>query len=291
MKNTRYLLIIFILTTTNANAVYESLVDQINLEYKSIKKYRETVCAFIDNNHDTKIQKQCFSIAKKIVDLTGDKLFVAILADHYFRGIGVDKDIKKGVKFYEEVANSTSKVALEVQDILGAYYGAEDSPIKNLVKEEYWLKKAAFNGSVFSQYYYARLLKNQGKVKESVYWYKKSANRGGLLAKYKLANLFREGYAVAIDRKEAYKLLHEAASQDYAPSFRELGFFYEEDGNKQKANYWYCKFTNSDVFLNIQSGMEPEDALIKAYYDQKKKKYIIDIQKERKAIIKDLETI
>ena len=276
--------LIFFIGTSNAITFNDEEIKPNTKEYKLIREYREITCAFVNKNTDYKIQTRCFEIAKTLFELTQNKVFLASLAYHYLDGFGVAKDVNKGLKFYEEVANSDSKGALEAQDDLGICYGAEDSPVKDEVKEEYWVKKAALNGSALSQYHYARLLKNQGKVKESVYWYKKSASNGHLLAKYKLANLFREGYLVEIDRKEAYRLLHEAASQDYVPAFRELSFFYKEDGNKEQSNYWYCKFINSDVFKKVESGMDPDDAINQVYFEQKKKEYILEVQKEMEQI-------
>ena len=284
MKAIKYFLISFIFFISSSNAIAynddEEEINQNSEEYKLIKEYRKITCAFIDKNTDYKIQKRCFDIARKVFELTENKTFLAILADHYFKGFGVTKDINKGLKFYEEVANSDFNLARSAQDMLGIYYGAEDSPVKDEFKEEYWLKKAALNGSAFSQYYYAKLLKNQGKVKESVHWYKKAAYNGNLDAKYKLVNLLREGYPVGIDRKEAYKLLHEAAEQDFAPAFQELSFYYKEDGNNEQSNYWCRKFINSDVFKKIKSGTDPDDALNQVYFEQKKKEYVKEVQKE-----------
>lgn len=274
----------FFVGTSNAITFNDEEIKPNSEEYKLIKEYRETNCAFVNKNTNYKIQTRCFEISKTLFELTQNKAFLVSLAYHYVHGFGVAKDVSKGLKFYEEIANSDSKGALEAQDHLGVCYGAEDSPVKDEVKEKYWVKKAALNGSAFSQYHYARLLKNQGKTKESVYWYKKSASNGYLLAKYKLANFFRNGYPVAINRRQAYKLLNDAAKQDYALAFQELSFFYKEDGNKEQSNYWYCKFINSDLFKRVQSGIDPDDALNQVYFEQKKKEYILEVQKEMEQI-------
>jgi hypothetical protein len=52
-----------------------------------------------------------------------------------------------------------------------------------------------------------------------------------------------------------------------------------QDGNKEKTNYWYYKFINSDIFKQVASGMDPVLALNQVYFEQKKKKYI-EAQKE-----------
>lgn len=279
----------FFISTSNAiTSAGDEKINQNSEEYQLIKEYRETTCAFIDKNTDHKTQVRCFDIAKKLFELTEDKTFLAILADHYLKGFGVAKNMYKGLKFYEEVANSDSNVALEAQGILGIYYGAEDSQVKDEVKEEYWFKKAALNGSDFSQYHYARLLKDQGKIKEAIYWYKKAAYNGNLDAKYRLAYLLREGYPVEMDRKEAYKLLHEAAEQDFVPAFQELSFYYKEDGNKEKSNYWCCKLVNSDVFKKARSGMNPDLAMDQVYLEKKKKEYIKEVKKEMGKIDEDI---
>jgi len=154
------------------------------------------------------------------------------------------------------------------------------------VKEEYWVKIAAENGSSLSQYTYASLFKDRGKINDAVYWYKKAAANGSIMAKYKLASLFRKGYSMQINRKKAYELLHEAAGQDFALAFHELSFFYDEDGDNEKTQFWHAKFVNSDFFKKVQSGMHPDDALVEVFNEQKKKEYIAEVQKEMEEIEK-----
>ncbi len=292
MKPIKYFLIIFVFFISNSNAITftnDKEIDPNTKEYKLIREYRKTTCAFIDKNTDYKIQKRCFEMTKKLFKLTENKTFLTILARQYVHGIGVAKDFNKGLKLYEEVARSDFKDAVEAQDFLGVYYGAADNPVKDKLKEEYWLKKAAFNGSDFSQYHYAGLLKNQGKAKEALYWLKKAAYNGNLEAKCTLAILVRTGGQAEINRTEAYKLLHEAAEQDFAPAFQELSFYYKEDDNKERSNYWHHKFINSDVFKKIASGMDPLLAINQVYFEQKKKKYI-EAQKEMEQIEKTNKT-
>ncbi len=146
MKPIKYFLIsIFFISIYNSITYADEEICLNSEEYQLIKEYREITCAFTDKNTDYKIQKRCFEMTKKLFKLTENKTFLTILARQYVHGIGVAKDFNKGLKLYEEVASSDFKDAVEAQDFLGVYYGAADNPVKDELKEEYWLKKAAFN--------------------------------------------------------------------------------------------------------------------------------------------------
>jgi TPR repeat protein len=208
--------------------------------------------------------------------IPGNKKNLWFLADHYLEGIGVKQDVVKGLKLFEEIANSGCDVAVDAQYTLGIYYGAEDSSVRNLHKAEYWLKKASINGELDAQCDYAILLENQGKKEESLYWYKNAAKNNNLGAKYWLANFVRKGDDVGISREEAYKMLHSIAEQNFAPAFKELFMMYWQDGNKEKAKYWYCKFIHTDFFKNLHEGMEPNKAINKEILDSIKKQREIE---------------
>ena len=151
-------------------------------------------------------------------------------------------------------------------------FASKYSPLQDLNKAKYWLRKASINGNSNAQFFYGLLLEEQGKDKDSLYWYKKSAKNNNPKAKYKLAKLFSKGYKVGINRKEVYKLLHSAAEQDYPLAFQLLGIMYREDGDQDKTNYWCYKLVNSDFFKNVQSGMNHDDALNKHILASKKRK-------------------
>ncbi len=117
MKPIKYFLI-FIFFISGHNAIVFADDEEIKpntKEYQLIKEYREIICAFIDEDTDYKIQTRCFKITKKLFELTESKLFLAVLANHYFEGLGVAKNINKGLKFYEEVANSDFHLAIDAQ--------------------------------------------------------------------------------------------------------------------------------------------------------------------------------
>jgi TPR repeat protein len=261
-------LISLIFFTSVLNAVVDSAYD--------LKKHYVEECNFVNKNDDLKKQKQCFKLAKKIFEISGSKIYLCFLADYYLEGIGVKKDIAKGLKFYEEVAASESEATTEAQYTLGIYYVAEDSGVRNLNKAEYWLKKASLNGDSNAQCEYAILLENQGKKEESLYWYKNAAKKDNLRAKYWLANFVRRGSDVGISREEAYEMLRSIAEQNFAPAFKELVIMYWQDGNEEKAKYWYCKLINTDFFKNTQKGMGLHKAINKEILDNIKKQYEIE---------------
>ena len=284
------LLVILFLTIENVNARVPTLEEiAANEEYRLKMNYNKKTCLFVDEDMDFATKKQCFHIVNRLYEITKDKRFLYDIAEHYFDGYGVNQNLKKGLKLMKELANSSHEYSIQAQATLGIYYGADDTPkaVKDLIKGEYWTKKAAENGDALSQYRYARiLLKNKGKFNDAIHWYKKAADNGSVRAKDKLGVLFNEGCPVQLSRDEIYKLLHEAAEQNYEPVFQELYFLYAEDGNCEKTRFWYNKFINSEFFKKVQAGMDPDDAIIEVFKEQKKKAYIEEVNKEMEEIEK-----
>ncbi len=290
----KYLSLLLLLAINSLNAKMPSLEEIENKEeYKLIIDYRKNTCPFIDENTNYKTQNYCFHIVNRLYELTDNEIFLYSIAEHYFKGYGVIQNLKKGLELMEKLANSDHEDAIQAQSTLGIYYGAdyrEDDPrfaVKDSIKEEYWTKKAAENGDPLSQYFYARiLLKSKGQFNDAIHWYKKAAENGSLEAKDKLGVLFSEGYPVGLSRDHIYKLLHEAAEQNYQPVFQELYFLYTEDGDCEKAKFWYNKFINSDFFKKVQAGVDPDTAIIEIFMEQEKKKYIEEVKKEIEEIEK-----
>jgi TPR repeat protein len=239
------------------------------------KYYFDKKCDLVNEYSDYGMQEECFKIAEELLKISDNKKYVWIIAQHYLKGIGIKKDIVKGLKFYEEVANSDYNVANDAQYILAIYYGADDN-IKNLEKSEYWLKKAAINNNPDAQCDYATLLWEQSNHKEALGWYKEAIKNNNPKAKSWLAALFSEGHDVGITRQEAYQLLHSAANQNYPLAFYNLGIMYKEDGDKEKSNYWYCRLVQTDFFKDVAMGMDKNDAINKAIFIERHKQ----LQKE-----------
>ncbi len=275
------LLIVVVLLINTSSFSIEDMQVECSQECVLINEFHINQCAFIGRKGDNDVGKKCFDITQRLWDVSGDQKYLLMLADHYVEGIGVAKEITKGLIFYKEVANSVSEIASQAQAFLGAYYMSKKSVNYNLNKAKYWLKKAAYNNVDEAQCNYAELLKSLGKHKASWYWYKKAAANNSKMAKYKLANFVREGYNIGINRKEAYKLLHSISDQNFEPAFQTLGIMYEEDGNKEKANYWYCKFANSEFLKKMNSGMSSMEALIAVTLDKMEEQYLIKVKNEQ----------
>ena len=283
-------MLFLLLATSYSDAKFPSLEEiEANEEYRLKMDYQKKTCIFVDENTDYATKNYCFHILNRLYELTENKGYLYHIAKHYYHGYGVIQNLKKGLEFMEKLANSDHEYAIQAQSTLGIYYGTDDSPktVKDLIKAEYWTKKAAENGDPFSQYRYARiLLKNKGQFNDAIHWYKKAAENGSVEAKDKLGVLFSEGYPVGLSRDQIYKLLHEAAEQNYQPVFQELYFLYREDGDCKKAKFWYNKFINSDFFKKVQAGIDPDTAIIEIFMEQEKKKYIEEVKKEIEEIEK-----
>lgn len=290
----KYLSLLLLLAINSLNAKIPSLEEIENKEeYKLIIDYRKNTCPFIDENTNYKTQNYCFHIVNRLYELTDNEIFLYSIAKHYFKGYGVTQNLKKGLELMEKLANSDHENAIQAQSTLGIYYGAdykEDDPrfaVKDPIKEEYWTKKAAENGDPLSQYFYARiLLKSKGQFNDAIFWYKKAADNGSVEAKNKLGELFNERYSMPIEKKQIYQFLKEAAEQNYEPAFQELYLLYYQDGDCEKAKFWYNKFINSDYFKKFQAGIDPDTAIIEIFMEQEKKKYVEKVRKEIEEIEK-----
>jgi TPR repeat protein len=277
-----YITLVVVIAVTVSKFIPQSEESQQKKGQALVDSYRNNKCMIIDENTNYITQKKCFRIRTQMYELTGSMDALAAMARYHLHGYGVKKDFAKGLQLMEKVANSGYERAVLAQAALGIYYGAEDSPVKNPAKEEYWVKKAADNGNADSQYRYARILRERGEFNEAIIWYKKAAHNGSLFAKDKLGELFNKGYSVQMNRKQIYQLLHEAAEANHEPAFQELYLLYAADGDCEKARFWHSKLTNSTFFKKMETGMyTEEEAIAKMHKAQIKQKFMEELRAER----------
>ncbi len=100
------------------------------------------------------------------------------LANMYFYGNSVEKDIKQVVKLYEQAAVQGYSVA---QLYLGLIYIGNKEVKEDEVKAKYWLKKSAQNGNSNGQMGYGLIIEGSNKA-ESLSWIKKAAAQGNEIA-------------------------------------------------------------------------------------------------------------
>ncbi|MBP3608264.1 MAG: sel1 repeat family protein [Treponema sp.] len=135
---------------------------------------------------------------EKAVNL-GHILAHHLLATHYYKGLGVEKDIDKAIKLFEVSANAG---IIESQQNVGALYlqksDITSSPIEKASawsSARMWLQKAADQGSTDSMYnlgiYEASYMED---FEEAGKWYEKAARLGHPQALAALKDLCRKGF-------------------------------------------------------------------------------------------------
>lgn len=119
-----------------------------------------------------------------------------------------------------------------------------------------WLTKAAENGNAWAQwklqcgYYYGWFGLDKDDEKY-VYWLKKLADNSDIenykseiaSAQYHLGEIYEEGgHGLEKNISEYLKWEKKAAFNDYYPAAQSLAYYYEREGDKQEAIYWYKKW-------------------------------------------------
>lgn len=171
----------------------------------------------------------------------------------YAKGDGVEKDLKKSVKWYIKAAEMRHAGA---KFTLGFYFDAEFAGSERAVE---WVTKAAEQGFAEAQYTLGRIYAEEMGVEnnweKAVEWFTKAAEQGYAEAQHTLGRLYAEGMGVKKDWVKAAAWLMKAAEQGYAEAQNHLGECYvcgkgvEKDW--KKAAMWFMKAAEQ----NNESGM------------------------------------
>ena len=126
----------------------------------------------------------------------------------YDKGYGVEKDLRKAVKWFRKSAEQGDAKA---QYNLGYCYAYGDGVEKNLREAVKWYRKSAEQGLKEAQYNLA-LCYDKGygvekDLRETVKWYRKSAEQGHAKAQYNLGLCYYKGYGVIQNNVKAYAWL------------------------------------------------------------------------------------
>ncbi len=153
---------------------------------------------------DKKMLKELTAKAKR-----GDAKAQYGLAKKYHQGIGVEKDEKKALYWYEKYAEAGGANA---QYNLGSHYFTA----KEYSKSFYWYQKAADNGDAAAQRKIGKCYECGWGVKadldKAVLWYEKAGEKGNLDAQIDVAEVY---YREKKDAKKAIYWFEKAAEQNY----------------------------------------------------------------------------
>ncbi|MDE0401740.1 MAG: tetratricopeptide repeat-containing serine protease family protein [Candidatus Poribacteria bacterium] len=182
------------------------------------------------------------------------------LADRYYNGEGVEKNLTEAVKWYRKAAHQGNA---DAQNALGAMYYHGKGVEKNLTEAVKWFEKAANRGNAYAQLNLGmRYHDGEGVEKnltEAVKWYRKAAHRGNAEAQNNLAIMYKKGEGMPKSNPEmAARWFLQAAQLGNRKAQRNLGTLFEtglKDKNgdeqipkdKKEAYYWYSLVLRSDA--------------------------------------------
>lgn len=215
------------------------------------------------------------------------------LANAYYTGRGVTKDIGKAIKWYRRVAAKGYAVA---QHNLGVLYSQGVGVPQDYLKAAEWYSKAAEQGDARAQNNLADLyMKGLGfsvDKKEAIKWYRMAAEKGYKVAQYNLGIAYNYGDGVNKNYTQAFNWYRKAAEQNHAEAQYYLGLAYSQGKgvakNDTKAIEWYKKSAAQGVLKAQQAWVKYKDRDVVVATVVKKPKKLPKAKKTKTVIGKPL---
>jgi hypothetical protein len=241
------------------------------IEEDSTAKHEEAINEAIKNakeHADNKNYNTAFSYWEDAAELGSEEAMMAI-ADCYFYGRGIEKDLEQAVHWYEKVADNDNTTAMynigvcymqnsdicdydkaiewitlaaehghtTAQYTLGQLYLNGNGTIValNPNKGIEWLSKAADNGNNDAAYVIATFLNHSGEKVSAVEWYKKGAMSGNTDAQHDLGVYYFNGWGgLEQDRETAASWYQRAANNGHEGAIMKLADCYENGWGVEK---------------------------------------------------------
>lgn len=150
------------------------------------------------------------------------------LGANYFHGVGVPKDFKKAVEYFQVAANKGHALA---QCNLGYCYANGFGIIKDNKKAFEFYQSAAVQGEALAQYNLGRCyLEGCGvtqDLKKAIDFLQSSVNKGNAYAQGCLGSCYRDGIGVEKDLKKAIELYQLSVKQNNVLGQVYLGYCYQ----------------------------------------------------------------
>lgn len=128
-----------------------------------------------------------------------------LLASMYYQGYGVEKDINKALKLFEQAANENYRPSIAN---LGVMYAHGDGVKQDYKKAHSYYLKAAKLGDTQSAFNLGQFYRKGAGVEknneQAAHWYKIAAERGYLPAQNEYGLMFAQGHGVKLDYITAY---------------------------------------------------------------------------------------
>lgn len=173
----------------------------------------------------------------------GDPAGCNALGTCYYRGTGVEKDIRKAVELYKQAAEAGIPAA---QVNLAIQYKNGNVVEKNYEKALFWYEKAAEQGNVQAQLETANIYtgtydKALCNASRAALWYEKAAEQGDAFAQYAIGDAYLKGNGTARDLVKARHWLQLSAEQGNEFGQMQLANTYDAENNGEKYIYWLTK--------------------------------------------------
>lgn len=199
----------------------------------------------------------------------GDSEAQLVLADRYYEGHGVTKDVERAAVSYKRAAEQG---AAKAQYMMGKLCKEGQGIPRNLVIAATWFQKAAEQGVAAAQYELGRMYQDGGEAlsrddSKAIEWLQRSATQGIAQAQYELSLLYQDGRGVGKDKLEEIRWLRAAAEQGIVDAQVDLSTKYSlGDGlpqNGAKAAEWRQRVSNDVLAQRCQSIFSKADKLCK----------------------------
>lgn len=207
-------------------------------------------CYYAETVKEKEIQQWAFSVINYEAN-KGNILAAFMLGVMYDRGLGVDKNKKEAIHWYQKAVEKNISVA---QFVLGTYYYLGEGVFKNQEKGIQLLTQAAKKDLPYANYNLAVFKYKQNENSEAFLRFLQKAseqhyNKASLvLADYYLLHLNSYEYL-----KEAVEIYQKMAKRKNALAQLKLGYMYEHgiyfDKNFKIAESWYSKAALQNIPL------------------------------------------
>ena len=150
------------------------------------------------------------------------------LAEMYFDGQGVDRDLTEAFKWFHKAAEQGNT---EAQHYLGVMYRDGHGPGQDYLEAIKWYRKAAEQGHAQAKNDLGQMYrKGQGvarNTREAIRWIQSAAEQGLGEAQYNLGWMYRDGLDVTSDYAEALHWYRKAAERGESKAQFLVGWIYE----------------------------------------------------------------
>jgi TPR repeat protein len=182
-----------------------------------------------DESAGTKLAEEALPAVRRLAE-SGDADAQGLLGALLAEGIGVDRDQKKAVEWYQKAADRGLAGAM---CNLGWLYVQGRGVTRDYEKGVEWLKKAADRGNVRATnnlgWAYEHGLGVTRDVKKAIELYEKAADRGDEFGEYNLGRAYEYGLAVERDPKKALEWYKKAAAQGHEQAKRKVKELEEQE--------------------------------------------------------------